>query len=848
MNDRPEVQADRADLDTAIDRLATQPVLLVASDYDGTVAPIVSNPADAKPNRESLVALQVLSTMHQTDVALISGRSLRDLAELTGSPPGLHLVGSHGSEFDQDFTRSLTQSQTALRDRLLEQMERIAEADPGFTVESKPASIAFHYRNAEESASKVAIGEIMSGPAVEDGVHVRLGKKVIELAVIATDKGRAMQTLRHRAGASAALFIGDDKTDEDAFAIMSGPDVGVKVGTGESQARYRVSDTDEVAEVLARLADQREKWLTGSVAVPIEQHAMLSDSRTLALLTPEARVTWMCAPRGDSPALFSELLGGPAAGRFAVAPVRNGTPRQRYHEDTLVLRTSWDTITLTDYLDCSGGRPLQRAGRSDLIRVLEGTGRVRLEFAPRLDFGRQPTHMHVREDGLEIDEAIDPIVLRSPGVEWTIEREGNHDTARAEIELTGSPIVLELRCGTGSLMDAVPHESERRRQSRRYWTDWAEQLEVPEIRPDLVRRSAVVLKGLCYGPSGAIYAAGTTSLPEHLGGVRNWDYRYCWPRDAAMSAHALVRLGSQGEAMRFLDWCLGLVDTLSSPERIRPLYTVSGAELGPEAEIAELSGYGGSRPVRIGNGASGQVQLDVFGPVIDLIHELSLRGAPLSGEHWRLARAMVDAVAARWEEPDHGIWEVRMDRRHHVHSKVMCWLTVDRGIALSERLIGRDQPAWRELRDRIADDVLANGFSEEAQSYSTAYGSEDLDAATLMIGLCGLLDPGDERFAKTVDAIEQELRKGPVVYRYLFDDGLPGREGAFHICTSWLIESMAKVGRRDDARELFEQMCALAGSTGLLPEQWCPETARSLGNHPQAYSHLGLINAALALA
>ncbi|MEL7474354.1 MAG: glycoside hydrolase family 15 protein [Planctomycetota bacterium] len=511
------------------------------------------------------------------------------------------------------------------------------------------------------------------------------------------------------------------------------------------------------------------------------------------------------------------------------------------------VRTQWRGLEVTDYLDCSGGRPMQRAGRTDLVRVIEGSGRVRVEFAPRLDFGRQPTRLRVHPEGVEVEDTPDPIVLRSPGVEWTLLDEGAHQTAVAEIEVDGGPIVLELRYGSGSLGPTVVSESQRRRQTERYWRDWAEGLELPHMDEALLRRSALVLRGLVYGPTGAIAAAGTTSLPETIGGVRNWDYRYCWPRDASMSAATLVRVGSNAEAMRLLDWLLTIVDTLASPDRLQPIYTVTGQELGSEAEISELSGYRGSRPVRVGNAASRQLQLDVFGPVVDLVHALAQAGAPLSGEHWRLVESAVTAVQRRWEEPDHGIWEVRGPRRHYTHSKAMCWLAVDRGIKVAEQLLGRERSDWIGLRDHIARDVLERGFRSDLNAYTMAYGEHQLDAGTLLMGTIGLIEPHDPRFVGTVEAIEHSLREGPTVYRYRTDDGLPGDEGGFHICTGWLIEAYAACGRMDDARALYRELVGLAGPTGLYSEEWMPGEELALGNHPQAYSHLALLNAAICL-
>ncbi len=827
------------------------PVLLVASDYDGTISPIVNNPEAATPYREAVVALRSLAALGQTHVAVISGRALRDLARLTGLPEDVHLVGSHGSEYDLDFATSLPPDVAALRDRIRGELADVAAASAGLTIEEKPASVALHYRMASEDDAQRALDNVQAGPASVEGVVTKHGKKVVELGVVSTHKGDALENVRRRVGASAVIFFGDDKTDEDAFATLTGPDVAVKVGDGETAAAFRVDGPEDVARLLARICELRTQWLEHTSAEPIEQHSMLSDQRTIALVTSRGRITWLCVPRIDSAALFAELLGGPAAGHFTICSADDAepAPTQEYLGDSLVLQTSWKTFTVTDFLDVAGGKPTQRAGRTDLIRSIQGTGRVRIEFAPRLDFGRSPTRMQIRDGGLVVEDTLDPVVLRSPGVVWKLIEEGAHQTARAEFELTDHPVVLEMRSGTGSLRDGSAAIHDRINRSQNVWSSWAQQLVIPDVQQDRVRRSALVLKGLCYGPTGAIAAAGTTSLPEHMGGVRNWDYRFCWLRDAALSAHALVRLGSIAEAMQYLDWVLSVLDSseCESPDRLQPLYDITGRQLGPEAEITELSGYRGSRPVRIGNAASRQVQLDVFGPIVDLVAELFEHDAPLSTQHWRLIEAMVLAVEKRWQEPDHGIWEIRKPRRHHVHSKVMCWLTVDRAIRIAHRFLDQDHQQWKTLRDTIAEDVLTNGYKPNVGAFTAAYDDIDLDAAALHVGLTGLLPADDPRFRSTVEAIERQLLLGPTVYRYRTDDGLPGFEGGFHICASWLVDAYILLGRHDNARNLFDQICALAGPTGMLSEQYGPQSQRALGNTPQAYSHLGIIENAVKL-
>ena len=836
-------------LERQIDHLARQAVLLIATDYDGTLAPIVADPSKASPHRESMVALNALADLPQTHITVISGRSLRDLAALAQFDGRIDLVGSHGSEFDAGFIETLTNQQRQLLDRLERDLAKIAESGEGFSLERKPASIAFHYRNADEEAGERARKQVLEGPASDPAVYVKQGKKVVELGVVPTNKGTAFFAMRQRSAAVAAIFIGDDITDEDVFLRLTGPDVGVKVGSGESAAKYRVDGTEDVARLLARLCEKRRAWLQGADAPPIGRLIALSDRRTMALLDPRGSISWLCLPRLDSAGLFAELLGSAPDGRFVVRPVGESDSgcTQDYLNDSMVVQTRWNGVTVSDFLDCSSGRTSHRPGRAELIRLIEGHGEVEIEFAPRLDFGRTPTQINVREDGLEIEDTTDPIVLRSPGVDWEIVQEGVHQTARARVRTNGSPLALELRFGTSSLRESSRSPQERLRLTDRYWASWAERLTPPTLARELVIRSALVLKALSYGPSGAIAAAATTSLPECIGGVRNWDYRFCWVRDAAMSASSLVRVGSIDEAMEYLDWLFGVLDRTGSADRLKPLYALDGHDLSIEAEIRELSGYRGSRPVRVGNAASSQVQLDVFGPITELIALLAEQEAPLSTDHWRLAEAMVQAVRNRWREPDHGIWEIRKPRRHHVFSKVMCWYTVDRAIEAAQHIMDRVDPTWHALRDEISNDILENGFSKSRNAFPAAYDGDDLDAASLWVGLSGLIEPSDRRFISTIEAIESELRDGPTVYRYREDDGLPGEEGGFHICTSWLIRSYLLAGRIDDARSLFDDFLELAGSGGLYSEQYDPRTGEALGNHPQAYSHLALIDAAVAI-
>lgn len=837
----------QADLLDRLKALARTPLLLVACDYDGTMAEIVPDPAKATPSAAALRGLSAISEIPWTSTAVVSGRSVDDLSAFLGDASPDFVIGSHGAEWQKPGVM-LTSEEREKLSHLAGVISTIAGEGAGLLIEPKPASVALHVRNAAPDVAKAAVHAAVSRCGELPGVFVRHGSMVVEFMVLHANKGDAVRRARHAAGSTGVLFIGDDVTDEDAFRSLLPDDMSVKVGTGETSARYRVGSVADVAEILRVVAQERAEWARARCLVRLDACAVLSDQRTAAVVSQGARISWLCLPRLDSAALFAELLGDATAGVFDIEPLAGGSPiRRMYDGDSFVLENQWPGLCVTDYLDVSGGRAFQKAGRADLIRVIEGTAPARIRFSPRLDYGRIATQLRVRDGGLEVEGSNDPITLRSVGVRWTITHEGVHHTAEAEVDPSNGPVVLELRYGTANLNTSPVEEADRREQNRRFWSGWTRSLKLPARRQDLVKRSALVLKALCYGPTGVISAAVTTSLPEQFGGVRNWDYRYCWPRDASKAAASLVRLGNTGHALKFLDWMLDVVDRCESPDRLRPIYTISGSHLPPEAELGHLSGFAQSRPVRIGNAAANQVQLDVFGPIVHLVAMLAERGAPIAPDHWRLVRAMVRAVEARWKEPDHGIWEMRLERRHHVHSKVMCWHAIDRALVVEEAVCGSRNPDWITLRDTIRDDVVAHGWNESAGAFTGAYGHEYPDAAALKLGLTGLLDHGDPRWGSTVEFVERHLRVGPTVRRYHVDDGLPGDEGGMHICTGWLIESLLTLGRVDEAEALFDSFTGLVGGVGILTEEYDNATSLAAGNIAQAYSHLALIDAAVAL-
>lgn len=825
-------------LDQRLKVVARTERLLVATDFDGTLSPLVDDRDAALPDPRAVLALRRLTESANTVGAIVSGRPMADLAARARMPVEVVLIGSHGAEFEEGLR--LDESQRSRRAELIEECSLIVATVPGAEVEEKPAGVAVHVRRAGRQHRAGVLRQVRQGPARMPGVHALEGKDVVDLSVSGSDKGAALERLRFRSASTAVVFIGDDRTDESVFRRLRGPDVSIKVGPGVTTAAHRVPDTVAVAEVLGRLADLREEWIQGSPPCAIQDLSLLSDGDHLALVTPAGSIAWMCVPRPDGHALFGRLLGGPDVGEFAINPLVGGTLLGHgYVPGTMTIRTHWTGLSVTDFLEVSP----EDSRWTVLMRHLVGTVPTMISLSPRPSFGLVPAHIEPAPGGLVITAGAEQLSLRAPGVSWTITTEGEQPVARAVVT-PREGLDLELRSGTQNLRDEPISLSSRRGRTEAHWRDWAAGLSLPVHHREAVTRSALTLRALCNRSTGAILAAATTSLPEDVGGVRNWDYRYCWIRDGAIMASALAALGSTHEAEMFLAWVRRVLRT-DDIANLRPMYGLHGEHVPIEAALHGMPGYRGSRPVRVGNAAAEQIQLDVFGPLVALIHQLAeIRG--VTADDILLSRDAVAAVAKRWHEPDHGIWEIRHQPRHHVHSKVMCWLTVDRAIAIGE-MRGSVHAEWHELRQAIADDIREHAWSSKLGGYQAAYELEEPDAAVLWLINSGFEDPGSERARKTVSMIEAELREGPTVMRYRYDDGLPGSEGGMIVCALWLVEAYARVGRRADAVELLEEILSTRGRSGLLPEQWDPASGTGLGNHPQGYSHAGLITAALLL-
>ena len=581
----------------------------------------------------------------------------------------------------------------------------------------------------------------------------------------------------------------------------------------------------------------------------IQDYAIIGNEATAALIAGDGSIDWLCFPRFDSGACFAALLGATENGRWLIGPKHERLEVKRHYvPNTMVLETTFTTedgvVTLTDAM----GR---RGDNHDVIRIVTGvagTVPMVMDLLVRFDYGTVVPWVTCNEKGeWQAIAGPDRVVLDSP-----IPLRGEDMRTRGEFRvepgqktaftLTWSPSHQELP----AKIDPIRTVEEIQQR----WTEWSKRMTPPGKYSGEILQSLLTLKTLTHHSTGGIVAAATTSLPEEIGGVRNWDYRYCWLRDSTFTLIALMQAGFTEEARLWRDWLTRAI--AGSPDQMQIMYGVAGERRLKEFEIPELSGYQGSKPVRVGNAASEQLQLDVYGEVLDAFYQAQHHGLEKSDVSWNLQRSLVNQLEKIWHQPDEGIWEVRGPRRHFVHSKVMAWVGVDRAVR-SIQEFGEEGPLerWIRLRADIHAQVCRFGFSLDKNSFVQYYGSKDLDASLLLLPLVGFLPPEDPRIQGTVAAIEKELLRDGLVARYNTHtsvDGLPGEEGSFLACSFWLVDNYVQQGRLNEARKLFEYLLSLRNDVGLLSEEYNPREQRQLGNFPQAFSHLALVVSAFNMS
>ncbi|WP_245834297.1 glycoside hydrolase family 15 protein [Streptomyces aidingensis] len=582
---------------------------------------------------------------------------------------------------------------------------------------------------------------------------------------------------------------------------------------------------------------------------------MVGDLLTAALISKEGSVDWLCLPRFDSAACFAALLHDASAGRWLLAPARAAATggratARRYRGDSLVLETEWHTPDGTvRVVDCMP----PRTGGADLVRLVEGvTGRVdmRMELRLRFDYGHIVPWVTRSDGDLRAVAGPDAVWLHTP-----VETRGEHLTTLADFTVgAGQSVPFVLTHHPSHLRRPEPADAERAvTGTERFWADWMSGCRYDGGWQGAVRRALVTLKGLTYAPTGGILAAATTSLPEQPGGTRNWDYRHCWLRDSTFTLQALLSAGFLDEARAWREWLLRAA--AGDPAQLRIMYALDGARRIPETELPWLAGYHGARPVRAGNAAADQLQLDVWGEVLDSLHLARETGLAVDTTAWDLQRMLLDYLQDHWDDPDNSLWEVRGDRRQFVHSKVLAWAALDRAVrSVHRHNLPGPAGRWAALRDRIHREVCDKGYDPRRNTFTQFYGSRGLDAALLLLPRVGFLPWHDPRIRGTVEAVGRELCEDGLVLRYRTDadggdvDGLPGTEGAFLACSFWYANALHGIGRTDEARELFEHLLALRNDVGLLSEEYDVRTGRHLGNTPQAFSMVGLVNTARFLS
>jgi GH15 family glucan-1,4-alpha-glucosidase len=580
----------------------------------------------------------------------------------------------------------------------------------------------------------------------------------------------------------------------------------------------------------------------------IEDYALIGDCETAALVSKDGSIDWLCWPRFDAAACFAALLGDTTNGRWRIAPTADANLRiiRRYRPNTLILETQFITadgeVLLIDFMPLRGA-----STSSNLVRLVvgkRGTVPMRSELIVRFGHGGWvPWVMRTETGELQAIAGPDMLVLRTP-----IELRGEGMTTVGDFTVSAGeriPFVLTYGPSHSPLPESVDGE-DALRSTEQFWRSWASACQRVGQHSEIVTRSLITLKALTYAPTGGIVAAPTTSLPEQLGGPRNWDYRFCWLRDATLTLLALMNAGYYDEARAWRDWLLRAA--AGSPADVQIMYGVAGERWLVEREVPWLAGYENAKPVRIGNAAADQLQLDVYGEIMDALYHARIGGLQIYPVGWAFQRALLTHLETVWRAPDEGIWEVRGGRQHFTYSKVMAWVAFDRGIKTVEGF-GLDGPVdqWRRIRAEIHEEVCRRAFNPNLGAFAQAYDSDLLDASALLIPTVGFLPPDDARVKGTVEAIERELVRGGFVLRYdtaATKDGLPPGEGAFLPCSFWLADAYILTGRRADAQRLFERLVGLCNDVGLLAEEYDPEAQRLVGNFPQAFSHIALVNTA----
>ncbi len=594
---------------------------------------------------------------------------------------------------------------------------------------------------------------------------------------------------------------------------------------------------------------QRICMRTHSAFMKIEDYGYISDLETGALVGRNGSVDWYCVPRFDSPSCFTKLLGDEENGFWKIAPEHGGMAvRRKYRDDTLILESEFEDaggcVRLTDFMALRDGGPT-------LVRVVDGVrGSVPMEmdFRVRYDYGSVRPVVAPCEGGFTFTAGPDATVLRG-----TLPVDADRDGICHRFSLAeGERHVWSLEWYASHSKIPSPNDPLRAlEKTEAFWKEWSQRLTCKGEWKDAVARSAMVLKALTYQPTGGVIAAPTTSLPEKIGGIRNWDYRFCWLRDAGLTFDAMLDAGYTKEASEWRDWLVRAIG--GSPKSTQIVYGLGGERRLPEYELKHLVGYEGSKPVNVGNAAATQLQLDIYGQVLDTMYEARHAGVENCEDSWQIQKELVEFVMDNWRERDEGIWEVRLDRQHFTHSKIMAWVALDRAVkSCEEHGLDGDLDKWRAVREEIHKDVCERGFNTKVGAFTLDDSREYLDGSLLIIPVVGFLPADDERVRSTVEAIERKLMRGGFVYRYDTDeadkiDGLPPGEGAFLPCSFWMVDALNMMGRSKDARNLFERLLDVRNDLGLLSEEYDPEAKRMLGNFPQAFSHVGLINSACNL-